>query len=207
MLLMKRKSFEVESASPLVKGEEAATVARAEEIVAAAEAEAARIVASARAAYDEEKARGYADGLAAARQDELEKKLGLVDEASAFMEKVESRMGELVVKAMKKCIADIGDRELVVQIVRKSMQAIVRARRQVKIKVAPEMTDVVKSRLAGILADFPSVAFAEVEEDVHLKGTACVVETDAGSVEASIEGQLAAIEKSVRRSFEHDKRG
>jgi len=207
MLLLKRKSFEVEAGSPIVTGEEAGVVAQAADIVAAAEAEAAKIIESAKAAYEDEKNRGYADGLAAARQDEIEKKLGLVDEAVLYMEKVEGRMGELVLKAMKKCVAEIGDKELVVQIVHKSMQAIVRAQRQVKIKVASDMVEVVKTRLAKILESFPSVAFAEVVEDPHLVGTACVVETDAGSVEASIDGQLTAIEKSIRRSFSRDERG
>jgi len=207
MLLLKRKNFEIESESPLVKGDEVSVVAQAAEIVAAAEAEAARIVETAKAAYEEEKSRGYADGLAAARQDELQKKFGLVDDAVAYMEKVEDRMGELVLKAMKKCVAEIGDKELVVQIVQKSMQAIVRAQRQVKIKVPSEMVEVVRERLADILKRYPSVAFAEVVEDAHLTGTACVVETDAGSVEASIEGQLSAIEKSIRRSFSRDDRG
>ena len=43
MLLLKRKTFEIESATTLVKGDEAAIVARAEEIIAAAEAESAKI--------------------------------------------------------------------------------------------------------------------------------------------------------------------
>jgi len=206
MLVLKRKSFEVASESSVVTGEEAAVVAQAADIVSAAEAEAARIVAEAKEAYAAEKTRGYEDGLAAARQDEIERKLGLVDDAVAYMEKVEGRMGDLVVKAMKKCVAEIGDKELVVQIVRKSMQAIVRAQRQVKIKVAPEMVAVVKDRLAGMLESFPSVAFAEVVEDAHLVGTACVVETDAGSVEASIDGQLTAIGKSIKRSFSREER-
>jgi len=207
MLLLKRKSFEIEAGSSIVTGEEAGVVAQAADIVAAAEAEAGRIVEAAKEAFESEKNRGYAEGLAAARQDELEKKLGIVDDAVSYMEKVEGRMGDLVLKAMKKCVAEIGDKELIVQIVRKSMQAIVRAQRQVKIKVAPEMVGIVKERLSGILEQFPSVAFAEVVEDAHLTGTACVVETDAGSVEASIDGQLAAIEKSIKRSFSRESRG
>ena len=63
----------------------------------------------------------------------------------------------------------------------------------------------VKERMKTLLSEFPSVAFADVVEDPHLAGTACVVETDAGSVEASIDGQLAAIEKSIRKNFAKDR--
>jgi len=201
MLLLKRKTFEVETESPLVTGDEAAAVAKASDIVAAAEAEAVRIAEAARRAYEDEKVRGYADGLAAARKEELEKKLGLVDSAIAYMAKVELRMGELVVKALRKCVGDLADRDVVVEVVRKAMQTVVRSQRQIRIKVAPALVPAVRDRLDGILTGFPSVAFAEVVEDARLSGTACVVETDAGTVEASVDGQLAAIEKSIARSF------
>ena len=207
MLLLKRKTFEIESATPLVKGDEAAIVARAEEIIAAAEAESAKIAEEAKAAYEAEKKRGYEDGIAEGREEILLQKLDLLDESVAFMESVEGKMADVVLKALKKCISEIGDKELVCQIVKKSMQAIVRNQRQITIKVAPEMVPVVKERLQTLLSEFPSVAFAEVAEDSHLDGTACVVETDAGSVEASIDGQLAAIEKSIRKNFAKDGNG
>ena len=204
MLLLKRNTFEIESDSPRVSAEDVATMAQVQDIVAAAQSEAAGIVAEARKAYEDEKNRGYADGLAAGREEILMQKLDLIDESVKFMERVETRMGDLVVKALRKCVAEIGDRELVVQIVRKSMQAIVRNQRQITVKVSTDMVPVVKARAAEIQADFPSLAFIEVVEDPHLENTACVVETEAGSVEASIDGQLAAIEKSIRKNLSRE---
>lgn len=131
-------------------------------------------------------------------------KLDLLDESVRYMESVELKMADIVMKALRKCVAEIGDRELVVQIVRKSMQAVVRNQRQITVKVAPEMVPVVRARLDQILRDFPSVAAANVVEDAHLSGTACVVETEAGLVEASVEGQLAAIEKSIRKNLNRE---
>jgi len=204
MLLLKRRSFDVESDSELVKASDAAAIATAEEVVAAAEAEAAKIAEAAKAAYEAERQRGYADGIAAGREEMMMQKLDQLKASIEFMQSVEGKMGELVIKALKKCVAEIDDRDLVCQIVRKSMQAIVRAQRQITIKVAPEMVATVKERLQTILDKFPSVVLAEVVEEAHLEGTACIVETEAGSVEASISGQLAAIEKSIRKGFEKD---
>lgn len=201
MLLLRKKTFEIESDSALVKDADAAVVARAEEIIAAANAEAEKIIADARVAGEAEKKRGYEEGIAEGREEILIQKLDLVDESVKFMEGVESKMCDIVVSAMKKCVTEIGDRELVVQIVRKSLDAIIRAQRQITIKVAPEMVPVVKERLQKILTDYPSVAFADVKEDPHLSATGCIVETEAGIVEASVEGQLSAIEKSIRKGF------
>ena len=205
MQLLKQRTFKVETESPVVKADVIAAVSEAEDIITAAKNEAAQIAEEAKKAYEAEKARGYADGIDEGRGEILMEKLDLIDESVRFMESVEGRMSDVVLKALKKCIAEIGDRELVCQIVKKSMQAIVRNQRQLTVKVAPDMVPVVKERLTTILADFPSVAFTEVQEDAHLDPTACVVETDAGSVEASIDGQLAAIEKSIRKNFSKER--
>ncbi len=201
MLLLKKSTFEVSAGSPLVAEAEAGVLATADQIVAAAEAEAAKIREDAKAAYEQERKRGYDDGIAEGKQEILMQKLDLIDESINYMESVEGRLSDIVVKALKRCVAEIGDREIVCQVVKKAMQAVVRNQRQITVKVAPSMVPEVKSRMKTILADFPSLAYADVVEDAHLTDTACVVETEAGLVEASVEGQLAAIEKSIRKNF------
>ena len=131
----------------------------------------------------------------------LMQKLNLLDESVRYMESIELKVSEIVMKALRKCVAEIGDTELVIQIVKKAMQAVVRNQRQITVKVNPAMVAVVKGRLQEILAEFPSLSYIDVAEDAHLAAAACVVETEAGLVEASVEGQLAAIEKSIRKNF------
>ena len=205
MLLLKKKTFDVESTGTRVAADEAAVVARAVAVVSAAAAAAAETRRAAQAAYEAEKARGYADGLDAGKAEILMQKLNLVDESVRYMASIEDKMAEIVMKALRKCVAEIGDRELVVQIVKKAMHAVVRNQRQITIKVNPEMVGVVKERLKGLLTEFPSLAYVDVAEDPHLGATACVVETEAGLVEASVEGQIAAIEKSIRSNFAKEK--
>ncbi|MBQ1569148.1 MAG: HrpE/YscL family type III secretion apparatus protein [Kiritimatiellae bacterium] len=201
MLLLKRKTFELENGSPVVKADEAASVATAADIIAAAEAEAAKVAEDAKAAYEAEKARGYADGIEQGRREIMCQKLELVEESASFMERTEQTLADIVVKALKKFVADVGDKEMVCEIVRKSMQTIVRNQRQIRVKVSPEQLENVKAKMQTIQRDFPSLAYVDVVEDTRLSPTACVVETDAGSVEASVEGQLASIESSIRKHF------
>ncbi|MCQ2390132.1 MAG: type III secretion system stator protein SctL [Kiritimatiellae bacterium] len=201
MLLLKKKTFEVESASPVVKAEDAAALVSSDAIIAAAEAEAKTIVAAAQTEYENEKRRGYADGLAAGKAEILMKKLDLVEEAVAYMQKVEGEISDLVIKALQKCLSQIGNTEVVCQIVKKSMRAIVHNQRQVTVKVAPTMVESVKQWAQAQLAEFPSLTFIDVVEDTRLTETACVVETEAGSVEASAEGQLKALAESFRHHF------
>lgn len=202
MLLLKKETFSVETDSPRIAAEDVAALVKAEEIVAAAESEAAHIRAEAAKTYEAEKARGRADGLAEGKQEILMQKLDLVDESVRYMASIENQVCEIVLKSLRKCIAEIGDRELVVQIVKKSMQAVVRTQKELVIRVAPTMVESVRQRTSSLLADFPAVAKLDVVGDERLTGAACVVETEAGIVEASIDGQLEAIEQSIRKSFE-----
>ena len=126
-------------------------------------------------------------------------KLEQVDQSVAFMESVEGKMADIVMKALKSCVVEIGDREMVVNIVRKTMNAVIRTQRHVTLKVAPEMVQTVKERVSALRLDYPTVETFDVVEDPRLKGPACILETEAGVADASVETQLAAIERSLKR--------
>lgn len=198
MLLIGRKDWTLESDRRLVKATDAATVAGAAEIIAAAEAEAAKIREDAKAEFEAERRRGYEKGVNDGKMEIAMQKLELVDSSVAFMEGVEKKMADIVMKALKTFVVEIGDKEMVVQIVRKTLNAVIRTQRQVTLKVAPDMVDTVKSRLAEMRLQYPTVETFDVVEDPRLKGTACVLETEAGVADASVDTQLAAIEKSLQ---------
>lgn len=201
MLLLKKNDLRIDSAKRLVKAEEIATLATASEIVAAAEAEAAKILEDAKRTFAEERQKGYEKGISDGRQEILQQKLDLLDESVKYMESVEREMGAVVMKALRKCVQDIGDEEMVVQVVRRAMATIVRSQRQITLRVPADKVATVKVRMGEILRDYPAVNFTEVLEDPRLTGVSCVVETAAGLVETSIDAQLAAIEKSIRKHF------
>ena len=206
MLLVKKNELEIVSSGRLVKAEDVAAVRSAAEIIAAAEAEAAMLRQTALAAYEEEKRRGFEEGLQAGLRKVVEDKLDFAYESATYMEAVEGKLADIVVKALKKCVSQEGDRTLVVEIVRKTMKAVIRNQRQITLKVAPDMVETVKSRLDEILSDYPALERVDVVEDARLKGPAAIIETEAGVADASVETQLAAIENSIRKHFSKDSR-
>ena len=199
MLLINKENFKLQSDRRVVKAADAATVRSAAEIVAAAEAEATRIREEAKAAFEEERRRGYEKGLADGKLEISMQKLDLVDSSVAFMESVEGKMADVVMKALRTFVVEVGDEEMVMQIVRKTLNAVIRTQRQVTLKVAPEVVGVVRSRVAEFRASYPTVETLDVVEDPRLKGSACILETEAGVADASVETQLAAIEKSLKK--------
>ena len=199
MLLINKGDFVLQSDRRVVKAADVATVRSAAEIVAAAEAQAAQIREDAKVAYEEERKKGYDKGIADGKTEIAMQKLDLVDSSVAFMENVEEKMSEIVMKALKSCVAEIGDREMVIQIVRKTMAAVIRTQRQVTLQVAPELVETVRSRVSELTATFPTIETFDVVEDPRLKGSSCVLETEAGVADASVESQLAAIERSLKK--------
>ncbi|MBQ3808128.1 MAG: HrpE/YscL family type III secretion apparatus protein [Kiritimatiellae bacterium] len=199
MLLINKGDFVLQSDRRVVKATDVATVRSAAEIVAAAETQAAQIREDAKAAYEEERKKGYDKGIADGKTEIAMQKLDLVDSSVAFMENVEEKMSEIVMKALKSCVAEIGDREMVIQIVRKTMSAVIRTQRQVTLKVAPELVETVRARVSELTAAFPTIETFDVVEDPRLKGAACLLETEAGVADASVESQLAAIERSLKK--------
>ena len=199
MLLVKKTDFVLQSDRRVVKATDVATVRSATEIISAAEAEAARIREEAKAAFEAEKQRGYEKGISDGKMEMALQKLDQVDSSVAFMEGVEEKMAEVVMKALRTCVVEIGDRGMVVQIVRKTMAAVIRTQRTVTLKVAPELVETVRARVSELTTTFPTIETFDVVEDPRLKGAACVLETEAGVADASVETQLAAIEKSLKK--------
>ena len=204
MLLIKKKDFVIHTPKRLVKANEVDVVLQAQQLIEAAEAEADNIRVAARQAFEEEKKKGYDKGLEDGKAEISRRKLQLLDESATFMTSVEDKMVDVVMKSLKKCIMEIGDNELVVQIVRKVMNAVVRNQRQITLKVAAEMVPVVRERLDEILAEYPLLNEIDLQEDPRVKGTACMIETEAGIADASVETQLAAIEASLKKHFSKD---
>ena len=183
MLLVKKDTFALETTSRLVKAADVAVVAQVDEVMKAAREE------------------GYEKGLQDGKTEITMQKLDLLESSVQYMEGVEDTMCGIVLKALRKCVDEIGDEELVVQVTKKAMRAVVRNQQQIKVRVNDRMVPVVKARMQEILKDFPSLNFMEIEADGKLDDRACVVETAAGTVDASVDAQIAAIEKSIRKNF------
>lgn len=204
MLILQNGNLKLGASQRLVKASEVAAVHALESLLSAAESEAQSIVASAQLEFEKQKQLGYEAGLDAGKEDIAFQKLDLVEQSIGYLEKMENRVVEIVLTALRKCVDEIGDRQLMVQIILNAMRAIVRNQQQVRLKVPSEMVSEVRSRLEEILSRFPNVTYIDVVEDEHLEGLSCVLETDAGNVDASLNVQLAAIERVLRKCFEHN---
>ena len=115
-----------------------------------------------------------------------------------YFGKVEGRMVDLVMQAVRKIIEDYDDGDRVLIAV-KSALSVVRHQKQMTLRVNSRQLDTVKARVNEILAAYPGVGYLDIVADTRLESDACIVESEIGTVEASIDGQLEALRSAFMK--------
>jgi type III secretion protein L len=110
---------------------------------------------------------------------------------------IEQDLVKVVKSAVRKIISDFHDDKLVLEAVKKGLIPVYKNQR-VAIRVNPAMLPTV---LDSIDAMNHKIEFLDVQPDERLKKTDCVIESDIGIIDASIESQLSAIEKALNVQF------
>ena len=182
----------IDPAAKVISAADVFALRSAEQIVSDAQDQAAKIIAAAEAAYESERQRGYSDGQEEARLDQAEQMIENISQTVDYFSKVEGKMVDLVMQAIRKIIQDFDDDDRVLIAV-KSALSVVRHQKQMTLRVNSQQLDAVKSRVNEILAAYPGVGYLDIIADNRLAPDACIVESEIGTIEASIEGQLEAL--------------
>ena len=126
--------------------------------------------------------------------------LNTMSQSAAYFSKVEDVMVELVVRAVKHVLGEVNQRDLIERVVHRALEST-RNENQVTVRVSPAQADALKERIGSMLQKFPKIQFLDVQPDTRLPDDGCVLETEIGVVDASLETQLKAIEKALIRAM------
>lgn len=181
----------------VLRADELQVLADGRQTIAAAAAQADLVLGQAQAAYEAEKRRGYSEGQEAARLDAAERLIENVARQVEFFSGLEGRMVELVMNSVRTVIHGYDERERIFMTVR-NVLAVARSQKQVTVRLAPAEVAAVRERIETLKQEFPGIDVIEVVPDHRLEGDACVLETEVGVVEASLETQM----KALRQAFE-----
>ena len=182
----------------VVRAAEMAAWHEASEAVTAAQAQAQAIVDSAEAAREAERQRGYADGQEQARMESAEQMIESVSSTIDYFNKVEGRMVDLVMQAVQKIIHDFDDTERVLITV-KNVLSVVRNQKQLTLRLHPQEVEAVKARVNDLLSAFPGIGYLDIVGDHRLAPGGCLLESEIGLVEASLDSQLKALRSAFER--------
>ena len=151
------------------------------------------ITSQATAGYDAQCRRGYEAGLTQAKLEQASQVIENVAKHVNFLEKSEDRIVDLVMQAVRTVIEGFDEKERTVAAVRSVLSAA-REQKQVTLRLNPALAESLKVQIQEMVIAYPGMGFVDVVAERGLTGDACVLESEMGVIETSIEIQLEAIQ-------------
>lgn len=184
----------------IVKAEQFSQLMAAHQALADARRYAHDLRAQAEASVAAARQQGYEQGVQQARA-ELST---LITETTANLESafvgLEARIVNTVLSALQQILREIDDRTVMQRLVRRVL-AEGRAQKQLRLRVAASQFDQVNEWLSEVLREFPEVEFIDVLKDPNGAPGTCVLESELGVIDASLDAQLAAVRRGLVNAF------
>jgi type III secretion protein L len=178
----------------------------AKKVVRDANGEAKKIIAMAVAAKEEERKKGYEEGLAEGKKEMAARMADMAKKEIGNFLVFEDSLLNIVVRAMRRIVGELGDEERARRLVSGAL-SVVRNQRRVTVRVHPDDADAARlavkdAAAAASAGDFEQ--FVEVVADGRLDKNSCVMETELGTIDASLDTQLDAIRRLLGATFSGD---
>ncbi|MCP3877882.1 MAG: HrpE/YscL family type III secretion apparatus protein [Sulfitobacter sp.] len=181
----------------LLKEEEYLGFQEGQRLLVEARQKAERIIGQSEQALEEQKQRGYQEGMDQAKQEMATHVAETVARAADYFASVEGEVVEVVMTSVRKILGEFSDEDLTLRLVKTALH-VVRSQKQVTVRVPPDRETEVRSRLHQLTSSYPGISLVEVVADSKLGAGNCVLETEIGIVDGGIDSQLQVLEKVLR---------
>lgn len=173
----------------------------AQALVDAARAQAAEIVQEAHSVYEQQRELGWQAGMEQARREQAVLIHQTQLQCQGYYRTVEQQMSEVVLQAVRKILHDYDQVALTLKVVREAL-SLVSNQKQVTVRVNPEQVAAVREQIAKVHKDFPEIGYLEISADARLDQGGCILETEVGIIDASLDGQLEALSRAISLTLE-----
>lgn len=194
----------LDSGVRVLKAGEYGAIVEAENLIAETRRRKEEILENAGKAAEELRREGYEAGLLEGKNEVAEQFFEAVSASVEQVASMEKSLVEVVVQSLRAILGSFDREELAEQVVGHALR-LVRDEKKVLLRVAPDDAAMVEERLDGILRKYPGIVRVDVKPDPALTSGGCVMETELGVIDATLERQLAIIEDAFRRQLEGGK--
>ncbi len=184
----------------VVKADTCAALAEAREIVVEARREADALRAGAEAERERARLAGREEGREEGRAELATALAEATGRTEAAFLGLEARIVTTVMNAVEEILGEIDDRTLMDKAIRRVL-ARAGSETRLRLRVADGDAELVEQCLTPILREHPDIAFVEVARDPRATAGTCVLETEFGVVDASLETQLKAVRAGLINAF------
>ena len=186
--------------TPVVKKEEFSAQLEARDIVAQAHRYGEALKAEMHEEVEAARRAGYEAGLKEARTDFSATVVSTVAEMETAFARLELRIVNTVMGALQQILGRIDDRTLMEQLVRRVLSQA-RQGKELRLRVAAAQFDEVNQWLTDVIKEFPDVEFVDVLKDAAATPGTCVLESEFGAIDASLDVQLTAVRRGLVSAF------
>lgn len=143
---------------------------------------------------------GYEEGERQARAEFAQ----TITETTAHIESafvgLEARIVNTVMTAVRQILGELDERIVVQRIIRRVLVEA-RAQKSLRLRVSASQFEAAKEALAVVLQDLPEVEFIDVIKDPQAAAGTCILESEFGAVDASLDTQLMAVQRGLVSSM------
>ncbi|NHB90815.1 HrpE/YscL family type III secretion apparatus protein [Photorhabdus cinerea] len=176
------------------------TCLSAESLLDAARAQAREIEREAQTVYEQQKELGWQAGIDAARAEQASLIHQTQLQCQQYYQQVEQQMTNVVLQAVRKILKNYDQISLTLQVVREAL-SLVSNQKQVILRVNPEQAATVREQISRVHKDFPEIGYLEVTADDRLDQGGCILETEVGIIDASLDSQLDALMSAINSKW------
>lgn len=189
---LNRHSIEVSEEHKLIKASSYREYIKASELFLIASAKVKKIIDGAKSVYDEQKKKGYNDGLNAGKKDiaRIISEVGI--EAAIYKDRLENKIVDTIIIILKNILDEIGDEDVLRQIIFKTLKSH-KFKKEITIRVCPSQKEIVRNAVKTLQNKIQLVDIIEINGDSSLQKGRCIFQTDFASVDVGIKVQLQMI--------------
>ena len=120
--------------------------------------------------------------------------LKVVSRTINYLSDIEDTLANILIGGVKKIIGECDHKALAISLVKNALQHV-RNEKHVTIRIAPGEYEAVQEQLNDILAEYKGVGFIDLVADPRLSAGDCIMESEIGVVDASVDVQMKALQK------------
>jgi type III secretion protein L len=185
---------------PVVKRADFAVLVEAQEVVAAARRHGEAIKAQMQRQVEAARVAGYEAGVEQGRADFAASVAATVADMEASFSRLELRIVNTVMGGLQQVLGRLDQRAVMEQLVRRVLNEA-RDRKQLRLRVSSAQYDDVNQWLGTVIKDYPDIDFIDVVKDPRAVVGTCVLESEFGAIDASLDVQLAAVRRGLLNAF------
>jgi len=179
----------------VIKAKEYATYLESKDILKASEERARQQEEQATAALSGMISEAMMNASQQAKADKITQMVATISGSLQHLEKMEQAIVDLVIQSVRKIISELDDDERIYQIVRTGIKQLGQSQRII-VRLHPETLANHQERLLA-LKEYSH--FLELMPDHQLTLDDCILESDIGIINASLEVQLKTLENALRQ--------